>query len=154
MQIRSTLSNMKSIANATRAFALMSLSGLTAFAALPLHGADRFAAGQYDFTIVISGKTQTSSLCKTADEAKAINADAKEGRLLVEKLLQKNCTVKTYDINGNTVSYSMVCDGSVVVSSSVSYAGDSFEGDNVRTFGGTVHTSHIKAKRTGICKSG
>jgi len=145
---------MKSIANATRAFALTLLSGLMAFAALTLHAADRFTAGQYDFTVVINGKTQTSSLCKTADEAKIINADAKEGRLLVETLLPKNCTVKTYDINGNTVSYSMVCDGNVLVSSKVSYAGDSFEGDNVRTVSGTMHTSHIKAKRTGVCKSG
>ena len=74
--------------------------------------------------------------------------------MLVETLLPKNCTVKTYDINGNTVSYSMVCDGNVLVSSKVSYAGDSFEGDNVRTVSGTMHTSHIKAKRTGVCKSG
>ena len=145
---------MKSNANVIRVFGLISMSSLIAFSA-PVHSADRVTAGQYDITTVVDGKAQTSSLCITADEAKTFNADATGGRALFEKEISKTgCAVKTYDVTGNKVSTSIVCGGSVVVSTSKTYSGDSYEGDLTRIVRGTTYVTHTKGKRTGVCKPG
>ncbi len=154
MQIRRKIKTMKLNANVIRAFGLMSLSGLMTFAALPVLGADRVKAGQYDITTVADGKTVTSSICISVDEAKAFNADATAGRALYEKEIRKaGCAVKTYDVSGNKVSTSIVCEGSVAMSTNNTYAGDSYEGDLTRTVRGTTFVAHSKGKRTGVCKS-
>ena len=136
----------------SRVVLLTSLSALMAFAAPPLRAADRIMAGQYEFTMTTEGKTQTSTRCVTPDEAKSVNGDAKAGRDYVEKAAKGACTVKTYDVTGNTVSCTMVCGPSVVRAASATYHGDSYEGDVTTTVGGRAHTSHTKAKRIGACK--
>jgi hypothetical protein len=136
----------------SRAVLLTSLSALMAFAAPPLRAADRIMAGQYDFTMTTEGKTQTSTRCVTPDEAKSINGDAKAGREYTEKAARGACTVKAYDVTGNTVSCTMACGTDVVRASSATYHGDSFEGDTTTTAGGRTHTAHTKAKRVGACK--
>ena len=135
-----------------RAILLTSLSALIAFAAPPLRAADRLVAGQYEFTMTTEGKTQTSTRCVTPDEAKSVNGDAKAGREYIEKTAKGACTVRAYDVTGNTVSCTMACGPSVVRTSSATYHGDSFEGDTTTTAGGKTHTAHTKAKRVGACK--
>ncbi len=135
-----------------RAILLTSLSALIAFAASPLQAADRLMAGQYEFTMTTEGKTQISTRCVTPDEAKSVNGDAKAGREYIEKAGKGACTVRAYDVTGNTVSCTMACGASVVRTSSATYHGDSFEGDATTTAGGKTHTAHTKAKRVGACK--
>lgn len=135
-----------------RAVLLTSLSVLMAFAAPPLRAAERMMAGQYEVTMTTEGKTQTSTRCVTADEAKSVNGDAKTGREYVEKAAKGACTVRAYDVTGNTVSCTMVCGPGVVRAASATYHGDGFEGDVTTTAGGRSHTAHTKARRIGACK--
>jgi uncharacterized protein DUF3617 len=136
----------------SRAILLTSLAALMAFAAPPLRAADRIMTGQYEFTMTTEGKTQTSTRCVTPEEAKSVNGDAKAGRDYIEKAANGACTVRAYDVKGNTVSCTIACGAGVVRTSSATYHGDSFEGDVTTTAGGKTHTAHTKAKRVGACK--
>lgn len=146
------MADMISTPRIRRAVLLTSLSALMAFAAPPLRAADRIMAGQYQYTMTTEGKTQTSTRCVTADEAKSVNGDAKAGREYMNKAAKGACTVSAYDVTGNTVSCTMVCGPSVVRAATATYHGDSFEGDVTTTAGGKSHTAHTKGKRIGACK--
>ena len=85
--------------------------------ASPVPAADRTAPGQYEMVTIADGKTQTDSVCQTPEMAKIANGDAKSGREEKQKTLDRfgkgRCTVKAYDITGNTVSSTIVCGKSV-----------------------------------------
>jgi Protein of unknown function (DUF3617) len=149
------IANMIPALRIRRAVVFTSLSGLIASAALPLRAAERFTAGQDEIAATTDGKTQTFTHCITPDDAKGINADAKTGRELAEKAGKGLCTIRAYDVKGNTVSSTMAC-GDSVTTSSATYHSDSFEGDTTTTVtvGGKrlTRTAHTKGKRIGACK--
>lgn len=139
-----------------RTLLLSLLSGLIASATLPVLAADRQTPGLYEFTVTTDGKTQTSTHCVTPDDAKTVNADVRAGREYAEKTMKGTpCSVTTYEVKGDSVSISITC-GDSVRTSSTTYHGDTFEGDNTYTYTAqgkrTVHVTHIKAKRIGVCK--
>jgi Protein of unknown function (DUF3617) len=149
------IAHMMSILPTKRIVLISLLSSLIAVAALPLLAADRQIPGQYEFTVTADGKTQVSTHCVTPDDAKAVNADAKAGREYAEKATKGACSVTTYEVKGDTVSYSMAC-GDSVRTNSTKYHGDTFDGDTTYTFPGQgkrmVRVVRIKAKRIGVCK--
>jgi hypothetical protein len=149
------IADMMSILPTKRTLLISSLSGLIATAALPLLAADRQTPGQYEFTVTTDGKTQASTQCVTPDDAKAVNADAKADREYAEKATKDTCSVTTYEVKGDTVSFTMAC-GDSVRTSSATYHGDTFDGDTTYTFTvqgkRMVRVAHIKAKRVGVCK--
>lgn len=135
-----------------RAMHLALFTGVLACAAPPLHAADRLMAGQYSFTATTGGETRTSTHCFTADDAKAVNADAIAGRDFAEKATKGTCTIRTYDVKGDTVSYTMAC-GKSVTTTSATYHGDSFEGDTTTVVGTSIlRATHTQGKREGNCK--
>jgi hypothetical protein len=130
-----------------------SLFGLMVCTAPAARAADRLTVGQYEYTMTADGKpAQTYSRCLTPDDAKSVNADAKTGRELIEQTAKGACTIKNYDITGNTVAYSMSCDRTVRTIRAT-YTGDAFESDTTTTIEGQNHLVHIVAKRVGICKA-
>jgi len=145
------IKNMTNICT-NHAIHLALLTGSMACAATPLHAADRLTAGRYEFTATTNGNIRTSTQCFTADDAKAVNADAKAGRDYAEKAAKGACTITTYDVTGDTVSYTMAC-GESVTTTSATYHGDSFESDATTTVGKTTaRATHTTGKRAGICK--
>ncbi|MDQ6894648.1 MAG: DUF3617 domain-containing protein [Acidobacteriota bacterium] len=126
-----------------------SLLALMSIATEPLRAADRLIAGEYQATVTVDGKTQTFTHCVTAAEARWVNADAKAGRQYIEKALNGACTMKAYDVTGDTVSYTMAC-GPNITKCKTTYHGDHFEGSSTSTFGTPDETtSRGKSKRTG-----
>ena len=146
---------MISILSAKRTLVISSLSCLIATAALPLLAADRQTPGQYEFTVTTDGKTHVSTYCVTPEDAKAVNADAKAGREYAEKAAKGGCSVTAYEIKGETVLFTLAC-GDSGRTSSVTYHGNTFDGDTTYTFMAQgkrmVRVSHIEAKRMGVCK--
>jgi hypothetical protein len=146
---------MTSILSAKRTLLMSSLSCLMAMTALPLLAADRQTPGQYEFTVKTDGKVSISTYCVTPEDAKAVNADAKAGREYAEKAAKGTCSVTTYEVKGERVSYALAC-GESVRTSSVTYRGDTFDGDTTYEFmtqgKRMVRVSHIQAKRVGVCK--
>ncbi len=135
-----------------RAALLASLSGLTAFAAAPLQAADRMTPGQWESTVMSDRGTYTTSACKTLDDVKIANADAKTARALTEKSVAGSCAIGTYEDSGNKVSYTMTC-GKIVTTITSTFRGNSFESDFTNTEGGSVRPAmHVKGKRVGACK--
>jgi hypothetical protein len=137
---------------ASCALRLVLLVGFMASTALPLHAAERLTAGQYEFTATTNGKTRTSTQCFTANDAKAVNADAKAGRNYAETAAKGACTITAYDVKGGTVSYTMAC-GESETTTSATYHGDSFESDTTTTVGKSIaRTTHTQGKRVGSCR--
>ena len=135
-----------------RAALLASLSGLIAFAAAPLHAADRVTPGQWETTVTQDGRTYTTTDCLTPEKAKIVNADEKTVRARTEKAGAGFCVLGTYEDSGTKVSYTLTCAKSVTTTRST-YSGDSWEGDRTNTKNGMAPTTtHFKAKRVGACK--
>ena len=135
-----------------RAVLLPALSGLIAFAAAPLQAADRMTPGQWESTVTSDRGTYTTTACKTPDDVKIANADAKTARALTEKSVAGQCVIGTYEDSGNKLSYTMTC-GNVVTTISSTFRGDSFESDFTNTEGGSARPAmHVKGKRVGACK--
>lgn len=111
--------------------------------------------GEYEFTTTTDGNARTLSHCVTPDDAKMANGDSKSGREAAERAAKGRCTIQSYDVAGNKVSFEMTC-GDAVLASTTTYHGDTSEGDLVttRTVNGvrsTAHT-HTTARRLGNCK--
>jgi hypothetical protein len=142
---------MKSTVILKRTLLLTSLCGLLLAAATPLWAADRMAAGQWEFTMTGDGGSRTFSQCMTPDQANEANGDTKTARAYAEKKAKGRCTIKSYDIQGNTVKYSLAC-GDQTIESSTTYHGDSSEGTlKTTTPDGKVATRTVKAHRVGAC---
>jgi hypothetical protein len=124
-----------------------------ALAASPLSAAERLRAGQWEFTITHAGKGEATSFkhCITAAEAGSVNGDTKSARAYAEKAARAECKVTDYKVEGNTVSYAILC-GAVSIRSTTTYNGDTSEGDLFSKRDGSPETvSHVKAKRLGDC---
>jgi hypothetical protein len=118
---------------------------------LPLRAADRMAPGQWEFTLTGNGGSRTMNQCMTSDQANEMNGDARTARAFAEKRTAGRCTIKSYDIQGNTVKYSLVC-GDRTIDSSTTFTGDTSEGmQTTTTADGKVDVRTVKARRLGAC---
>ena len=142
---------MRSTTLLKRTLLLTSLCGLLLAATPPLKAADRMAAGKWEFTMAGNGESRTFSQCMTPDQANEANGDTKTARAYAEKKAKGHCTIKSYDIQGNTVKYSLLC-GDRTIDSTTTYHGDSSEGTlKTTTADGKVDTRTVKARRLGAC---
>lgn len=114
-----------------------------------LHAASSITPGQYQLTKTKDGKPfHTMTQCFTPE-----NANFGDRALIEKTFKEQGCTVKTYNVTGNKVSYSVAC-GETVMTASVTYQQQGFEGDMTikgRLSSNSVHTS---AKRIGACTEG
>ena len=143
---------MKSTVIIKRTLLLTSLCALLLAAATPLWAADRMAAGKWEFTMTGDGESRTFSQCMTPDDANQANGDTKTARAYAEKKTKGRCTIKSYDIQGDTVKYSLACGDRTIESSATYHGGNTSEGVlKTTTADGKVDTRTIKARRLGPC---
>ncbi|HEX4966398.1 MAG TPA: DUF3617 family protein [Thermoanaerobaculia bacterium] len=142
---------MKSTTILKQALFLTSLCGLIAAATPSLRAADRLAAGKWEFTITTDGVSHTNNHCVTPAEANEVNGDAKTARDYAEKKAKGRCTIKSYDIQGNTVTSTLICDDRTI-DSTITFHGDSSDSVlKTTTADGKVATTTVKARRLGAC---
>lgn len=126
--------------------------GLLLASAPLLAGATRVVAGQWEHTMTTDGQTEARkvSVCMKPDEAASFNGDSKSGRAYFEKKMQGACTVKRFELKGDTLSYLLSC-GDRTIENTVTFHGETSEGTTVTKAPDGTHTSHIKSRRLGAC---
>ena len=136
--------------NTIRTILFLAAFALT-LAAAPLSAADRMQTGQWEFTHTANGETHTFKHCVTPDEVAIVNSDTRTARALAAKRAAGHCTITDYNVDGNVVSYAMVC-GTTTTRSTATYRGDSFEANlKTKAEGAAEVAAHIDAKRLGVC---
>jgi hypothetical protein len=126
--------------------------GLLVSTSTPVRAADRMAPGQWEFTMTGDGESRTTKQCMTRDQANEMNGDTKTARSFAEKKANGRCTIKSYDVQGNTVSYSLVCGGRTI-DSTTTFSGDTSDGTlKTTTADGKVDARIVKARRLGACQ--
>jgi len=146
------LARMKSTTLLKRTLLLTSACGLFLAATPPLRAADRVTAGKWEFTMTGDGEPRTFSQCMTQDKANEVNGDTKTARAYAEKHAKGPCTIKSYDIQGDTVKYSLACGDRTIESTTTYHGGNSSEGTlKTTTADGKVNTRTVKAHRLGAC---
>jgi hypothetical protein len=129
--------------------ALLAAIGLT-LAVAPLSAADRMQTGQWEFTSTANGETHAFKHCVTSDEVGGVNGDTRSARAHVAKRAT-GCTITYYKVDGNTVSYTMIC-GPKTTRNTATYHGDTFEADMTTKVEGEAEiVTHVKARRLGPC---
>ena len=142
---------MRATTRLERTLLFTSVCGLLLARTLPVRAADRMAAGQWEFTLTGNGESRTMKQCMTPDQANEMNRDTKTARGYAEKRTKGRCTITSYDIQGNTVKYSLVC-GDRTIDSSTTFTGDTSEGTlTTTTADGKVDAKTVKARRLGAC---
>jgi hypothetical protein len=86
----------------------------------------------------------------SVEEAAAFNGDSTTGRAYFEKKQPKTCTIKRFELQGNTMSYQLGC-GARSIENKVTFHGDTSEGVTVTKAPDGTHTMHTKARRLGAC---
>ena len=128
-----------------------SICALLLAGALSVRAAERMAAGQWEFTLTGNGESRIMKQCMTPDQANEMNGDTKTARAFAEKRAKGRCTIKSYDIQGNTVKYALIC-GDRTIESTTTFTGDTSEGTQTTTTAdGKVDTRTVKARRLGAC---
>jgi hypothetical protein len=129
------------------------------FAALPalllaassLQAGDRMQPGEWEFTLTTDGSSHTAAHCVTLVDASEMNGDTKSGREAAERKANGRCTIQSYAIQGDTVSYSLSC-GNRSIDSTTTYHGDTSDGSLTTTVqGAKAVVTHVKARRLGAC---
>jgi hypothetical protein len=116
-----------------------------------LQAADRLQPGQWEFTLTTDGSSHTAAHCVTAVDASEVNGDTKSGREAAEKKASGRCTVQSYGVEGDTVSYSLSC-GNRTIDSTTTFHGDTSDGSLTTTVqGAKAVVTHVKARRLGAC---
>ncbi|MEO5739424.1 MAG: DUF3617 family protein [Vicinamibacterales bacterium] len=126
---------------------------LPTLAAPAAGAADRIVSGKWEAAMTTDGETRTISYCVSAEEAASINGDSRSGREFAEKKTQKSgstCAIKSYEIKGDTGSYSLAC-GSRTITDTTVYHGETSEGVKTVTNEGKTITTRLKSRRIGIC---
>lgn len=120
-------------------------------ASASLLAAQRMRAGEWEVTSTVNGKANVFKNCVGAEEAAAVNGDAKSGREYTEKLMAGQCKFTDYKVDGNVVTSSMTCGGSTI-RTVTTYRGDTFSSDSKTKAGSAPEvSSHVDAKRIGDC---
>ena len=115
-----------------------------------VNAAERMASGKWEFAMTTDGNTHVMSQCITAEKASEFNGDSKSAREAAEKAAKGRCAINSYDIAGDTVTYSMTC-GTLKIDSVTKFHGDSSDGSLVSTANGLTTTTQVKARRLGAC---
>ena len=122
--------------------------------AMPVaEAADRIVSGKWEAAMTTDGATRTVSYCVDAAEATSINGDSRSARDFAEKKAKKagsSCAITSYEIKGDTGSYSMTC-GSRTITDKTTYHGETTEGVKTITNEGKTVTTHLKSHRIGTC---
>jgi len=120
--------------------------------AAPLWAAARVLAGQWEHTMTTDGEAEPhkATVCMKAAEADGLNGDAKTGRAYFEKKMHGPCTIKTFELKGDTLSYLLSC-GERTIENKVTFHGDSSEGVTVTHGPDGVLTMRTKSSRLGAC---
>lgn len=108
------------------------------------------ASGQWEFTLTTDGHAHTMSQCITPDKASEFNGNSKSGRAHAQKSAKGRCAIKSYEIAGDTVSYSLTC-GAMAIESVTTFHGDTSDGSLVTTTEGKSVRTQVKARRLGAC---
>jgi hypothetical protein len=117
-----------------------------------LYAAERMQPGQWEFTLTTDGASHTSAHCVT--DAAEVNGDVATARAAAEKKAAGHCTVKSFGIQGDTVSYTLVC-GNRTLDSVTTFHGVTSEGTLTTTVqGAKPAVTHFKARRLGACPPG
>jgi hypothetical protein len=113
--------------------------------------AERMTAGQWEFTLTGNGESRTIKQCVTPDQANEMNGDSKTARAFAEKRAKGRCTIKSYDVQGSTVQYALIC-GDRTIQSTTTFRGDTSEGTQTTTTSdGKIDSRTVKARRLGTC---
>ena len=116
-----------------------------------LRAADRMQPGQWEFTLTTDGNSHTAAHGIAPVEAREVNGDTKSGREAAEKKASGHCTVRSYAIQGDTVSYSLTC-GNRTIDSITTYHGETSDGSLTTTVqSGKAVVTHVVARRVGAC---
>src|ERR1700737_1475540 len=121
-------SGMKFLTNLERTLLLTSVCVLLLAATPRLRTADRMAAGQWEFTMTTNGESRTMKQCMTPDQTNEMNGDTKTARAFAEKKAKGRCTIKSYDIQGDTVKFSLACGDRTIDSPTPYHTGNTPEG--------------------------
>lgn len=111
--------------------------------------AERLESGKWESLVAADGQTQTLTYCITQEEAASINGDSKTGREFAQKKVQKAatpCLIKSYEIKGEVVSYTMTCGNRTIVDRT-SYRGETSEGIKTIAKDGRTQTLQIRSRR-------
>jgi len=117
-------------------------------------------AGLWEITLLQDGTPSISTYCITPLAAKAMNGDPATVQRYVEQAVSKDrgdvdvCTVKTFKLQGNTISLTKVCGSgpsAITIKLVRTYHGDTAESEVVSMAGG--RELHIKStqRRVGVC---
>jgi hypothetical protein len=143
---------MKSTTILKRTLLFTAVCGLFLTATPPLQAADRMQPGKWEFTMTGNGELRTFSQCMTQDQANEANGDTKTARAYAEKKAKGRCTIKSYDIQSDTVKYSLACGDRTIDSTTTYHGGNTSEGVlKATTADGKVDTKTVKARRLGAC---
>ena len=115
--------------------------------------ADRVVSGKWEAAMTTDGATKTVSYCVSPAEATSINGDSKTGRDFAEKKAEKlrsTCKIKSYEIKGDTVLYSLAC-GDRTISDKTVFHGETSDGVKTLIYDGKTTTTHVKSRRIGTC---
>lgn len=135
-----------------RTLLLTTVCGLFLAATPPLRAADRMQPGKWEFTMTGDGAPRTFSQCMTQDQANEANGDTKTARAYAEKRAKGPCKIKSYDIQGDTVKFSLACGDRTIDSTATYHGGNSSDGVlKTTTADGKVNTRTVKAHRVGAC---
>jgi len=97
------------------------------------------------------GATRLSPPFARAETRGRVRLGQATARGFAEKRAKGRCTIKSYDIQGNTVKYALIC-GDRTIESATTFTGDTSEGTQTTTTAdGKVDTRTIKARRLGAC---
>jgi hypothetical protein len=115
--------------------------------------ADRIVSGKWEAAMTTDGATRTVSFCVSPEEATSINGDSRTGREFAEKKAQKSgssCVFKSYEIKGDTGSYSLTC-GTRTITDSTIYHGETSESVKTVANEGKTVTTRVKSRHVGMC---
>jgi hypothetical protein len=127
------------------------LIALALLSASSLPAADRVRTGNWELKNTTFGRTRTLIHCMTKEEVGGANGDTKTARAFAEKgAVKSGCTIKGYNVTGNTVTYVIECKGDLF-ESSTTYQGDTFQGTLKSTHKGIQVTTTVAGRRLGPC---
>ena len=129
-----------------------SLAGLMLAGSSPLLAAPRVVGGKWEHTIVQKDGAATKfAVCMTDAEAASINGDTATARAFFDKKMPPGkTTLKSLEIQGDTMSYVLVASDRTIESKTV-FHGETSE--TVKTTKGPngTETTTIKSRRVGPC---
>ena len=127
-------------------FALLVPLAITAAAATK----DRIVGGKWESAMTTEGETHAVAYCISPAEASSINGDSKTGRDFAEKKAGSRCGIKSYEITGDTVSYTLTC-GTRTITDRTVFHGETSEGIKTASNEGKTVTTSLKSRRVGVC---